>query len=109
MNWNIRFKKKTSSLQKELNERKRMVEWLRDSERRHHALLENVPDVIFLLDSNGQLTYVNLQAETFLDAPVKDILETSFKDHVVEEDRKRIDEILDLSSDLVWDGRVSES
>lgn len=97
---------KTASLQKELNERKRMVQWLKDSERRYRTLLEEVPDVIFLLDHEGRFTYVNTQVEKFIDWPVERILETPFKDHVVPEDRALAETMFTMSPESIWDEEV---
>lgn len=97
---------KTASLQIELNERKRVERWLRDSERRYRILVEELPDVIFLLDDTGRFTYVNTQAEKFLKYPVQDILETPLKDHLVAGDRERIDALFTLQLDSIWDEEV---
>lgn len=100
------IQEKTASLQKELSERRRMMQWLRDSERRYRTLVEEVPDVIFLLDREGRFTYLNTQVELFLGYSVEQILETSLRDYVVAEDRSRIDGIFELIPDTVWDGEV---
>jgi len=97
---------KTASLQKELNERKRMVQWLKDSERRYRTLLEEVPDVIFLLDQTGRFTYVNTQVERFLLWPVEKILETPIEDHVVPEDRELVRAMFAIGPDSIWDEEV---
>lgn len=97
---------KTSSLQKELNERKRMEQWLKDSERRYRTLLEEVPDVIFLLDHEGRFTYVNTQVEKFIHFPIEQILETPFTDHIVAEDRALVQTMFTMSPDAIWDEEV---
>jgi PAS domain S-box-containing protein len=101
------IQEKTASLQKELSERRRMMQWLRDSERRYRTLVEEVPDVIFLLDHDGRFTYANTQIEVFLEYPVEKILETSLRDYVVPEDQSLIDGIFELTPDTVWDGEVA--
>jgi len=97
---------KTSSLLKELSERRRMLQWLRDSERRYRTLVEEVPDVIFLLDGEGRFTYVNTQVELFLGYAVREILETPLRDYIVEEDQGQIDGMFNLQPDTVWDEEV---
>ncbi len=101
------IEEKTASLQIELNERKRIESWLRDSERRYHMLLENVPDVIFILDEKGWFTYVNTQGESFLDRPVQDILDTRLEEHIVPEDRPRIETMFKLPFGSVFDAEVT--
>jgi PAS domain S-box-containing protein len=100
------IKDKTATLRKELRERKRMERWLRDSERRHQILLANVPDVIFIIDENGRFSYANIQIEKFLECPVREILETPLQDHIVPEDRARIQNILGLGVEEIWDEEV---
>lgn len=100
------IKDKTASLRQELSERKRIETWLRDSERRYQVLLANVPDVIFVLDENGCFTYANIQIEKFLESPLQKILETSFQEHIVPEDRSHVGKILELGLEQVWDGEV---
>jgi PAS domain S-box-containing protein len=97
---------KTASLQIELNERKRVEQWLRDSERRYRILVEELPDVIFLLDDEGRFMYVNTQAEKFLKFPVQDILETPLKDHLVAGDKEKVDALFKLEPESIWDEEV---
>lgn len=100
------IQEKTASLQIELAERKRVESWLRDSERRYHMLLENVPDVIFILDDKGWFTYVNTQGESFLDRSVQDILDTRLEEHIVPEDRQRVARLFELPLGSVFDDEV---
>ena len=101
-----KVQEKTASLQIELNERKRVEQWLRDSERRYRILVEELPDVIFLLDDKGRFTYVNTQAEKFLKYPVQDILETPLKDYLVAVDREKTDALFKLQLESIWDEEV---
>jgi PAS domain S-box-containing protein len=101
-----KVQEKTASLQVELNERKRVERWLRDSERRYRTLVEELPDVIFLLDDAGRFTYVNTQAEKFLKYPVQDILETPLKDYLVAVDREKTDALFKLPLESIWDEEV---
>ncbi len=100
------IEEKTASLQTELEGRKRMERWLVDSERRYRVLLEEIPDVIFILDHEGRFTYVNTQVEKFLDYPVYQMLETSFADYVAPEDRFKAETILRIGPDFIWDEEV---
>lgn len=106
------IEEKTHSLQRELEGRKRMERWLSDSERRYRVLLEEVPDIIFILDHAGRFSYVNTQVEKFLEYPVYHILETRFSDYVVPEDKARAGTILRAEADSIWDeelGMIAES
>jgi PAS domain S-box-containing protein len=101
-----KVQEKTASLQKELDERKRMEQWLRDSERRYRILVEELPDIIFLLDDQGRFAYVNTQAEKFLKYPLEHILETPLKDHIAAGDRERIAALFKLTPESIWDEEV---
>ncbi|MBI5252527.1 MAG: PAS domain S-box protein, partial [Desulfomonile tiedjei] len=101
------IEEKTASLQRELEGRKRMERWLVDSERRYRVLLEEVPDVIFILDLEGRFTYVNTQVERFLDFAVNQILETRLTDYVASEDRPRAQTILLIGLDSIWDEELA--
>jgi PAS domain S-box-containing protein len=97
---------KTADLQRELADRKRMEQWLSDSERRYRMLVEEVPDVIFILDHEGRFTYVNTQIEKFLWYPVYQILETPISQHIVPRDRAKVERMLKMGSEDVWDEEV---
>jgi len=83
--------------------RKQNEEWLKDSERLYRNLIEEVPDIIFSLDQNGKFVFANTQLEKFLGYPVKDILETPMKDYVAPEDQGRVERILTLEPEAIWD------
>ncbi len=87
-------------------ERKMMEGWLRDSERLYRNLVEQVPDIIFSLDSNGNFTFVNTQVEDFLGLSVSDVLETSLRDYVAPEHKTIVDTILNLKREEIWDEEV---
>jgi PAS domain S-box-containing protein len=98
--------KVNEELKREITERKRVEGWLRDSERRYRVLVDEVPDIIFILDHEGRFTYCNTQIEPFLRHPVKDVLETSLADYMSPEDRHRIKGLLSLPLDAIWDEEV---
>ncbi len=97
---------KTADLQRELSGRKRMEQWLMDSERRYRTLLEEVPDVIFILNQEGRFVYVNNQVENFLGYPVKSVLDTSLYQHVAPEHRGLIKSIFDTELHSIWDEEI---
>src|SRR5271157_3671855 len=79
---------------------------LRTSDLRYHALVEEVPDGIFILNNKGRFTYLNAQAEELLRCPLPEILETPLASYVVPEEREKIESILKLSPDAIWDEEV---
>jgi PAS domain S-box-containing protein len=98
--------KLNDNLNQEINERRLIEEMLRDSERLYHTLVEEVPDVIFILDDEGQFSYLNIQAEEFLRKPLRDILETPLASYVAPEDREKIESISALGFDSIWDEEI---
>jgi len=96
-----------SELTIDTTHRRQTEEWLKDSERLYRNLVEQVPDVIFSLDRMGRFTFVNTQIEKFLGYPVQQILETPLRDHVVDEDRERVDGMLHMEPEAIWDEEVA--
>jgi PAS domain S-box-containing protein len=97
---------KTADLQRELAGRKRMEQWLVDSERRYRTLVEEVPDVIFILDQEGRFVYVNTQVERFLNYPVHQILDTPLAQYVIPEDKAKVEFMLNMHLQTIWDEEV---
>ncbi|HMK37426.1 MAG TPA: PAS domain S-box protein [Desulfomonilaceae bacterium] len=95
-----------SELTIDITQRKRNEEWVQDSERLYRNLVEQVPDIIFSLDSSGLFTFVNTQVEKFLGYPVQRILDTPLKYYVVPEDSDRVESIRELKPDEIWDEEV---
>ncbi len=93
----------TEDLKREIAYRRRMEQWLRDSERRYRTLFDEIPDVIFILDHEGKFTYVNSQVEEFLNCPIGDVLDTSLRDYVLPEDQPSVDSLLTTEMDSIWD------
>jgi PAS domain S-box-containing protein len=96
-----------SELTVDTTKRRQAEDWLKDSERRYRNLVEQVPDVIFSLDEAGRFTFINTQAEKLFGYPIQKILETSLSDHVAAEDTHRVQEILDLQPDIIWDDDIA--
>ena len=94
------------NLKQEIEERKRIEEMLRTSERLYHALVEGVPDGIFILNDEGRFNYLNTQAEDLLGRPLREILETPLSDYVISAEREKIESIFRLSPDTIWDEEV---
>ncbi len=96
-----------SELTNDTTLRRQTEEWLKDSERLYRNLVEQVPDVIFSLDIEGKFTFVNTQIEKFLGYPVQSVLETPLRDYVAPEDKNRVQTILGLEPDAIWDEEVA--
>ncbi|WP_207063308.1 bifunctional diguanylate cyclase/phosphodiesterase [Motiliproteus sp. SC1-56] len=65
---------------------KRMQQQLRSSEQRHRFIVNNSPDIIYMLDDQGRLTFVNERAETLLGYPRDELLGMHYAELVHEED-----------------------
>ena len=75
--------------QRELKERMRIDEALRESERKYRELVENISDVIYLCDTEGMVTYISPVVETITGYQPSEIINRSFIELVYEEDRER--------------------
>ncbi len=93
-------------LRQEIGERERVEQMLRNSEQLYHTLVEEVPDVIFILDNEGRFSYLNAQAEELLRRPIEEILETPLTSHVVPDQREKIESIFRLSPESIWDEEI---
>ncbi len=65
---------------------------LRQSESSLHMLMENVPDIIYSLDSKAEFLSVNPAAESLLGYKSTEILKTSVFNYIYSEDRERVRE-----------------
>jgi diguanylate cyclase (GGDEF)-like protein/PAS domain S-box-containing protein len=71
-----------------------MSERLRASERLHRYLVESSPDLIFTLDSESRFSYLNPRIEDLLGHPRNELLRQPFSSLVMEEDRERVEGLL---------------
>ncbi len=94
-------------LKREISERKRIEQWLRDSERRYRTLVDEVPDVIFILDREGKFIYINHHLEKFLYVPIKDFLDTTIETHVFPEDHPKLKALMSLEGNEIWDEEIA--
>lgn len=98
--------KLNESLRQEIAERRRVEEMLRDSEQLYHALVEEVPDIIFVLDNKKRFTFLNAQAEEFFKRPIQEMLGTPLCSYVAPEEREKIMAISALHPDAICDEEV---
>ena len=68
---------------------KKIQERLNRSEQLHRFLVNNSPDLIFILDRNGNFSFLNSQIETRLNYPKKALLGCHFSTLVEEPDRDK--------------------
>ncbi|HMK37330.1 MAG TPA: PAS domain S-box protein [Desulfomonilaceae bacterium] len=94
------------NLRQEIKQRERIEEMLRNSELLYHTLVEEVPDVIFVLDKAGRFTYLNAQAQKLLGRPLPELLDTPLVSYVVVEERDKIESIFRLHRDSIWDEEI---
>jgi PAS domain S-box-containing protein len=79
------------NLEKEIIERKRTEEALRESEERSRSLIETSPDVIVLIDFSGKIIVINEAALTTYGYESRDeLIGRSVLDFVIPEDRPRV-------------------
>ena len=77
-------------IQKRLREENRLInEKLRNSERRYRFLVQNSPDIIYTLDSEGRFTFVNDAIERLLGYSREELIGKNYQTIVATEDRER--------------------
>ena len=87
---------------RDITERKRSEQALRESEEKYRYLVENISDVIYALDNKGVVTYISPAIENFMGYSPSEIIGRPFTEFIYEEDlprmKKRFNEV--LSGDL---------
>ncbi len=87
-------------------ELKAYQESLRESEQRYRNLVEEVPDIIFSLDSSGRFSFINCQIEELLGYSVAEMLDHFFWDYVSEDCVDLARSILKIQPRATWDGEL---
>lgn len=65
----------------------RLIEQLSEAERRYRELVENLNEIVFSIDSNGTLTFINQAWKKELGHDIEDCLSCLLESYVVVEDR----------------------
>jgi len=86
-----------------LSEKKAVSARLEASERQHKYMINNSPDLIFTLDSNGCFTFANDQFENLLGFSWKMLVEIRFEDLVHKDDRTKARQLIE-SGTFVQEG-----
>ncbi|MEN6508781.1 MAG: EAL domain-containing protein, partial [Smithella sp.] len=71
---------------RDITERKRLEEIMRQSEQRYRTILEEMDDAYFEVDLSGNYTYVNDAISRLLGYPKEELIGTTFRKQVNEED-----------------------
>ncbi len=82
------------SIGRDITERKRMEERLRDSERRYKSLFDNNPSSIYAFDSDGGLASFNMQLVELTGYDSEELQKIPFRELIHEEDRQRVEQML---------------
>ncbi|UCH50515.1 MAG: PAS domain S-box protein [Chloroflexota bacterium] len=71
---------------RDITERKRAEEVLRQSEEKYRDLVETIPDVVFAVDKNGTVTYLSPAVEPMTGYSVSELMGQTFADFLHPED-----------------------
>ena len=86
------------TIARDITDRKRSEEALKESEKKYRDLVENISDVIYFIDTDGVLTYISPAIESVLGYSPSEIMGTPYFDFIHKEDvprtRKRFKETL---------------
>lgn len=90
------FEKVNKKLEREISDRKRAEEALRESEERYRQLYENTPTMYFTVDTKGKVLFVNKFGASQLGYQVQDLVGRSVLDVFHEEDKKAVRKQLEI-------------
>jgi PAS domain S-box-containing protein len=82
------------SVIRDISDRKRVEEELRESENRYKSLVGNVPDIIFTIDLEGKITFVSQRIKELLGYESAETINMNVLNLIPEKDRQRAMESL---------------
>jgi PAS domain S-box-containing protein len=74
---------------RELAERRRLQGALRESEKKHRELIENLADIIYLVDTNGVFSYISPVVESATGYRPSEVIGRPFAEFIYQEDLPR--------------------
>ncbi|MCL5037618.1 MAG: PAS domain S-box protein [Chloroflexi bacterium] len=80
---------------RDITERKKFIQALKDSEERYRHLLDNMPDTVITIDLEGNFTFVSPMGEKLSGYPVEKLLKMNMFDVIAPEYRSMVREKLD--------------
>lgn len=83
------LEQRNKELEEEVAERKRMEETLEASVRKYSALLENSPDMIYVLDSEGRFSFVSGAVESLFGFTTEELIGKHFTSIIWPEDLRK--------------------
>jgi PAS domain S-box-containing protein len=86
----IQLQDKNLELEREIAERKRVVNELRQSEEKYMTMVVYSNDMIWTLDKNGNFTYINKKSEEITGYKIKEALSKGFVPIILEEDLEMV-------------------
>lgn len=69
-----------------ITNRKKVEEALKESEERYRALFNNLPDIVYSLDSQGKVLFINQAGANLLGAPLNQLIGTHFRQTIHPDD-----------------------
>ena len=75
---------------RDITERRKAEDALRESEGRYRGLVGNIPAIIFTIDLEGKLTFVNRRTKDLLGYESGEVINKSVLDFVPKEERQRV-------------------
>ncbi|MFW9825262.1 MAG: PAS domain S-box protein [Candidatus Thorarchaeota archaeon] len=78
--------KKALIISRDITERKKVEQMLRDSEEKYRNLVMNIQDIIAEVDSENKIIYLNQQIQNVLGYPAEDLIGLNFADYIHPDD-----------------------